>query len=195
MVPYTTKASYEAPAGVYERPVVDHSISLPPGRGLRTQRPPPCATEECEARGTRRRTVDHPRNRLDDTARFRRSPRGQKIKAHNVMEIGSREAIREAVIRGLGISYVSEAEFVPDPALRMLPIADAEIYTYAHVVVLQKRNSSRIIARFSTSSARRFGPNSPLGRMARLHDCHHMPLQRCSRESSSRAKPKTHCHD
>ena len=29
------------------------------------------------------------------------------------MEIGSREAIREAVIRGLGISYVSEAEFVP----------------------------------------------------------------------------------
>ena len=34
------------------------------------------------------------------------------------MEIGSREAIRGAVIRGLGISYVSEAEFVPDPALR-----------------------------------------------------------------------------
>ena len=30
------------------------------------------------------------------------------------MEIGSREAIRGAVIHGLGISYVSEAEFVPD---------------------------------------------------------------------------------
>ena len=64
------------------------------------------------------------------------------------MEIGSREAIREAVIRGLGISYVSEAEFVPDPALRLIPIADAAIYTYAHVVVLQKRNSSRIIRAF-----------------------------------------------
>ena len=64
------------------------------------------------------------------------------------MEIGSREAIREAVIRGLGISYVSEAEFVPDPSLRLIPIADAEIYTYAHVVILQKRETSRIIRAF-----------------------------------------------
>lgn len=71
-----------------------------------------------------------------------------KVKPHTIMEIGSREAIREAVIRGLGISYVSEAEFIPDPALRLIPIADAEIYTYAHVVVLRKRNSSRIIRAF-----------------------------------------------
>ena len=50
-----------------------------------------------------------------------------------------------ALSRGLGINYVSEAEFVPDPVLRMIPTADAEIYTYAHVVVLQKRVSSRTI--------------------------------------------------
>lgn len=64
------------------------------------------------------------------------------------MEIGSREAIREAVIRGLGISYVSEAEFVPDPALCAIPIADAEVYTYAHVAVLGERRNSRIIRAF-----------------------------------------------
>jgi aminoethylphosphonate catabolism LysR family transcriptional regulator len=64
------------------------------------------------------------------------------------MEIGSREAIREAVIRGLGISYVSEAEFVPDPALCWMPIRDAEIYTYAHIVVLAERRNSRIIRAF-----------------------------------------------
>jgi DNA-binding transcriptional LysR family regulator len=64
------------------------------------------------------------------------------------MEIGSREAIREAVIRGLGISYVSEAEFVPDPDLRLIPISNSEIYTYAHVVVLKKRETSRIIGAF-----------------------------------------------
>lgn len=65
-----------------------------------------------------------------------------------VMEIGSREAIREAVIRGLGISYVSDAEFVPDEELRLIPIAGAEVYTYAHVVVLRQREASRVIAAF-----------------------------------------------
>ncbi len=71
-----------------------------------------------------------------------------RTRPRTVMEIGSREAIREAVIRGLGISYVSVAEFVPDPALRLIPIADAEIYTYAHVVVLRKREASRIVRAF-----------------------------------------------
>ncbi|KFC72710.1 Aminoethylphosphonate catabolism associated LysR family transcriptional regulator [Bosea sp. LC85] len=71
-----------------------------------------------------------------------------KTKPRTVMEIGSREAIREAVIRGLGISYVSVAEFVPDPALRLIPIADAAIYTYAHVVILRKREASRIVRAF-----------------------------------------------
>lgn len=65
-----------------------------------------------------------------------------------VMEIGSREAVREAVIRGLGISYVSEAEFVPDESLRLIPIAGAEVYTYAHVVVLKQREASRVITAF-----------------------------------------------
>ena len=72
----------------------------------------------------------------------------KRIRPQNVIEIGSREAIREAVIRGLGISYVSEAEFIADPALRLIPIADAGIFTYAHVVILRKREASRIISTF-----------------------------------------------
>jgi LysR family transcriptional regulator, low CO2-responsive transcriptional regulator len=69
-------------------------------------------------------------------------------KPRTLMEIGSREAIREAVIRGLGISYVSEAEFVPDENLRLIPITGAEVYTYAHVVVLKQRETSRIVRAF-----------------------------------------------
>ncbi|AZO77064.1 MULTISPECIES: LysR substrate-binding domain-containing protein [unclassified Bosea (in: a-proteobacteria)] len=65
-----------------------------------------------------------------------------------VMEIGSREAVREAVIRGLGISYVSEAEFVPDDNLKLIPIDGAEVYTYAHVVVMKQRENGRIIKAF-----------------------------------------------
>lgn len=65
-----------------------------------------------------------------------------------VMEIGSREAVREAVIRGLGIGYVSEAEFVPDETLKLIPIDGAEVYTYAHVVVMKQRETGRIIKAF-----------------------------------------------
>jgi LysR family transcriptional regulator, low CO2-responsive transcriptional regulator len=79
---------------------------------------------------------------------FEAAARAQGVEPEIVMEIGSREAIREAVIRGLGMSYVSEAEFIPDPSLVAITISDAEIYTYAHVAVLAARRNSRVIAAF-----------------------------------------------
>lgn len=65
-----------------------------------------------------------------------------------VMEIGSREALREAVASGVGIGVVSSAEHVPDARLTCLPFEDAEIYNYAHIVCLQNRRSSRLISAF-----------------------------------------------
>lgn len=65
-----------------------------------------------------------------------------------VMEIGSREAIWMAVQRGIGIGVVSDIEFVPHAHLRGLPIADADVYTYAHVVCLAERAGSRMIKAF-----------------------------------------------
>jgi aminoethylphosphonate catabolism LysR family transcriptional regulator len=65
-----------------------------------------------------------------------------------VMEIGSRESIREAVARGIGLGVVSEAEFTPGERLRVIRIADAEIFTYAHVVCLRERRHRRLIAAF-----------------------------------------------
>lgn len=64
------------------------------------------------------------------------------------MEIGSREAIREAVIKGVGIGVVSEIEFVPDPQLVTLRIADAEMHTHAHVVCLRERRGARLVEAF-----------------------------------------------
>ena len=64
------------------------------------------------------------------------------------MEIGSREAVREAVIRGLGIAAVSEIEFAPDPRLRTVPIADADVKTHAHVACLVERRDARVVAAF-----------------------------------------------
>ena len=70
------------------------------------------------------------------------------VKPRVVMEIGSREAIREAVIMGVGIGVVSEIEFIPDPALRTVVVADAEMYTHAHVVCLEERRAARLVKAF-----------------------------------------------
>jgi DNA-binding transcriptional LysR family regulator len=52
------------------------------------------------------------------------------------------------VLAGLGIAAVSEIEFVPDPRLRIVPIADADVQTHAHVACLVDRRASRVVAAF-----------------------------------------------
>ena len=64
------------------------------------------------------------------------------------MEIGSREAVREAVIRGLGVGAVSAFEYVPDASLRVVEIGDARVVTHAHVACLQERRQARIVRAF-----------------------------------------------
>ncbi|MEO6929300.1 MAG: LysR substrate-binding domain-containing protein [Casimicrobiaceae bacterium] len=64
------------------------------------------------------------------------------------LEIGSREAVREAVIRGLGIAAVSAFEFVPDPRLHPLAITNAVVRTSTHVVTLQERRHARVVSAF-----------------------------------------------
>jgi aminoethylphosphonate catabolism LysR family transcriptional regulator len=82
------------------------------------------------------------RKALDDALR------GAGVSPPIAMEIGSREAVREAVIRGLGIAAVSEIEFVPDPRLRPVPIVDADVQTHAHVACLVERRDARVVAAF-----------------------------------------------
>lgn len=71
-----------------------------------------------------------------------------KVRPRIAMEIGSREAIREAVIMGVGIAAVSEIEYVPDPDIRMVAVSDAEMYTYAHVFCLRERREARLVGAF-----------------------------------------------
>ncbi|MBU7572078.1 MAG: LysR family transcriptional regulator [Hydrogenophaga sp.] len=65
-----------------------------------------------------------------------------------VMEISSREVIREAVSQGIGIAAVSTVEFVPGPGLHLVSISDADIFTYAHVLCLAERRSARMVHAF-----------------------------------------------
>ena len=79
---------------------------------------------------------------------FEAAAAAQGIAVRNIIEIGSREAIREAVMHGIGIGYVSEAEFIPDPRLRLVRISDAKIETAAHIVYLREREHSHIVNAF-----------------------------------------------
>ncbi len=79
---------------------------------------------------------------------FDQAMREKDVRPKVVMEIGSRESIREAVAKGIGLGVVSEAEFIPDPRIHALPVTDVEIYTYAHVVSLKERQNARLVRAF-----------------------------------------------
>lgn len=70
------------------------------------------------------------------------------VSVRPVMEIGSRESIREAVAEGIGLGVVSEAAFIADSRLRVLPIIDFNAATYAHIICLRERLNSRLISAF-----------------------------------------------
>ncbi len=74
--------------------------------------------------------------------------RAARVKPRIAMEIGSREAVREAVIGGLGIAAVSEFEFVGDPRLTTLRIDGADVRTHAHVACLHERCRVRVVGAF-----------------------------------------------
>ncbi len=95
---------------------------------------------------------------------FDQAMRQADVRPKIVMEIGSRESIREAVAKGIGMGVVSEAEFIPDPRIRSLPITDAEIYTYAHVVHLKERQNARLVRAFLQVLAELLSVSSPSSR-------------------------------
>lgn len=64
------------------------------------------------------------------------------------MEIGSREALREAVARGLGVGTVSESEYIPDARLCPVAIKGNPVVTHIHVCCLRERRKSRSVASF-----------------------------------------------
>lgn len=70
------------------------------------------------------------------------------VRVHRVMEIGSRESVREAVACGIGLGVVSEFAYMPDPRLKPLPIADLTACTHSHVICLRERLRSRLLNAF-----------------------------------------------
>ena len=64
------------------------------------------------------------------------------------LELGSREAVREAVLAGLGVGAVFEKELVPDPRLRSVTIGDADLGATVSLACLPERRELRAVQAF-----------------------------------------------
>lgn len=62
-----------------------------------------------------------------------------------VLEIGSREAVREAVAAGLGLGVIQEPEFSNDPRIAKAAINDADITAGEYIICLAERRDSRLL--------------------------------------------------
>ncbi len=65
-----------------------------------------------------------------------------------VLEIGSREAVREAVAAGLGVGIVSKGEFGRDDRLHALAIDGLDLETTEYIVCLLDRRELRLVRAF-----------------------------------------------
>jgi len=65
-----------------------------------------------------------------------------------VLEIGSRESIRQAVLCNLGLSLIPAREIPAHPHLAALTLADARILMHEYLYCLRERQPVQLIARF-----------------------------------------------
>ena len=70
------------------------------------------------------------------------------IAVNPVFEMDSREGVREAVIRNMGIGVISETVFAPHEDIRPLTVDDAEIHSRAYIVCLASRKNRPLIKDF-----------------------------------------------
>lgn len=82
-----------------------------------------------------------------------------------VLELGSREAVREAVAAGLGLSVVFAGEQPPDPRLSLVALADAGPPLPRVLACLRARRSLRVTSALFALAARQMAPagTGPVG--------------------------------
>ena len=70
------------------------------------------------------------------------------VSVGEILEIGSREAIKEAVAAGLGVGIIAESELGDDLRLKALPFEGKPITSTEYVACLQERKASPLVKAF-----------------------------------------------
>jgi len=84
---------------------------------------------------------------------FERALAESGVSVNPVMEINSREAAREAVLRGFGAGVISETELAPSPNIRTLRVSDAQMFTQAFLVCLADRRDRPLVDAYFRTAA------------------------------------------
>jgi len=79
---------------------------------------------------------------------FEKALSARNIMPKNTLEMGSREAVREAVAAGLGIGIVCESEFGHDVRLHKLPVRDAKLTTVEYITCLNESRNDAVVTTF-----------------------------------------------
>jgi aminoethylphosphonate catabolism LysR family transcriptional regulator len=79
---------------------------------------------------------------------FEAAMRARGLQVQVAVEMGSREAVREAVAQGLGLGVVAETAYAPDSRLVKLPLVDSDMATHVHLVCRRERRQSPLVAAF-----------------------------------------------
>lgn len=74
------------------------------------------------------------------------------VQVAQVMEIGSRESLREAIVRGMGVSLVARHEVPHHPELRVLPLRGSAPMVGEYLYVLKERRQMRLIEAFLSTA-------------------------------------------
>ncbi|WP_371346032.1 LysR family transcriptional regulator [Ancylobacter sp. IITR112] len=88
----------------------------------------------------------------------------QDIALGPVLEVSTREGVREAVAAGFGAGVVADLEFGFDSRLRFLPLRDAPIAIDEYLVCLDERRRLPIVTEFFACALATFTPPASPGR-------------------------------
>lgn len=70
------------------------------------------------------------------------------IKPGALLEVQSREAVREAVVAGFGLGIVFDSEFADDGTCRALPVSDADLDVAEYIACLETRRRLPLVRGF-----------------------------------------------
>lgn len=76
-----------------------------------------------------------------------------KVHPGRILEVNSRETMREAVISGFGIGVVAEHEYIPDRRLQPVRVAQADLRVSFYVTCLMRRRKRPLISAFFNVAA------------------------------------------
>lgn len=84
---------------------------------------------------------------------FEEAMRRRGLEFRVALEMGSREAVREAVAQGMGLGVVAAPAYVADARLARLNVVDSDMATHVHLVCRSERRPSPLVSAFFDAAA------------------------------------------